>query len=651
MNRTRSTSLVLLLLTAAGYNAVADVSIQSFDNYTTGGNIAAFADPSAVITPGPTSWTVDLTGVSLPNYFGMHWDSVPSLDLSAETELVLDFTINPGSADTYATVVLDTGGNQNVYQSPSLGVGNHQFSISLSNPTNTVGSGADLSDVEFFQVQANSAGGTSPYSISFNDLLATSGGSGGGPIAVTKTNPQKVFMHYMPWFESPATLGGSDWGWHWEMNTRDPNVVDADGRRQIASHFYPLIGPYASSDPDVVEYHLLLMKYAGVDGVLIDWYGQQGSNGDVTRLLNNSNALINQTDDVGIEFGVEFEDRFARNINDARANMAYLRDNYFNKPNYIRTGPDDDPLVTVFGPITFETEAEWTSILSQAGEDVDLLPLWYEYSNAGAANADGEHSWVYEDEAQDNFLAHLENFYATRATLLDRVGGSAFPGFVDYYQEGGAGTSISFEIPHDDGQTLADTLALADEYSETLDFLQLVTWNDFGEGTIFEPTVEAGFDYLVQVQQFTGVAYGEAELQLIYDLYRARKDFSGTGPTQALLDQAAEHLAALEVEEARAILDAIFVPGDFDGDGDTDVGDLLVWQRQFGMTGLWPLSKLEADANADGVVDFDDLAFWRSGMATLTANAAATGLLVPEPSSAPLVLLAGVTFLTSWYRR
>ena len=79
----------------------------------------------------------------------------------------------------------------------------------------------------------------------------------GQPPAVTKTNPMKVYMHYMPWFDAPAP-GGTNWGLHWKMGTRNPNIVDATGKRQIASHFYPKIGPYESSDPDVIEYHMLL---------------------------------------------------------------------------------------------------------------------------------------------------------------------------------------------------------------------------------------------------------------------------------------------------------------------------------------------------------------------------------------------------------
>jgi hypothetical protein len=180
-------------------------------------------------------------------------------------------------------------------------------------------------------------------------LLATAAQA--QPAAVTKTNPLPVYMHYMPWFETPQTLGGSSWGYHWKFNNKNPNIVDAIGRRQIASHYYPLIGPYASRDPDVIEYHMLLMKYSGVDGVLIDWYGQQGSNSDVGSLLTNSNALVGKTDDFGLKFGVIMEDYFSTvtaspprtpDINKAKVNMAYLKNSYFNNPQYIRQNAGAD---------------------------------------------------------------------------------------------------------------------------------------------------------------------------------------------------------------------------------------------------------------------------------------------------------------------
>ena len=477
--------------------------------------------------------------------------------------------------------------------------------------------------------------------------------------SVPKTNPQKVYMHYMPWFETPATLGGSNWGYHWKFNNKNPNVVDAEGRRQIASHYYPKIGPYASSDPDVIEYHVLLMKLSGVDGLLIDWYGVQGVNGDVGSLLANSNALVGKVDDFGLKFGVVLEDRFSTvsignttpDINKAKANVAYLKNNYFNKPEYIRLGAGNDPLLLNFGPETFKTPgqapAQWTEILAEAGEDVSFLPLWYNKHLAGT-NADGEFAWIYED-ANDHLTYHQKNFDSFRAPTLGVAGGVAYPGFNDFYEEGGTGTVIGFEIPHNGGQTLADTLALAGQYQNNLDFVQLATFNDFGEGTMFEPTVETGFDYLAQVQQFTGVPYGQDELELVYKLYRLRKENAGNAAVQAQLGQASADLAALDIGSARAILDAIALPGDFDDDGDADGADFMKWQQQVGARGLFPLNSLAADGNADGVVDAADLEMLADNFG---ASAAPIGVVAshstPEPGGRQLTLMAT---LAVWFLR
>ena len=76
-----------------------------------------------------------------------------------------------------------------------------------------------------------------------------------------------VLAHHMPWYE--AKPFSKAWGWHWTMNRFDPEKRVND-RPEIASHFMPLIGPYDSGDPHVLEYHLLLMKLAGIDGVVVD---------------------------------------------------------------------------------------------------------------------------------------------------------------------------------------------------------------------------------------------------------------------------------------------------------------------------------------------------------------------------------------------
>src|SRR5215470_5926416 len=63
---------------------------------------------------------------------------------------------------------------------------------------------------------------------------------------VQKNYRPLIMVHYMPWYQTPATSGV--WGWHWTMDHFNPNLKDENGKQSIASHYYPLTGPYDSSD-------------------------------------------------------------------------------------------------------------------------------------------------------------------------------------------------------------------------------------------------------------------------------------------------------------------------------------------------------------------------------------------------------------------
>jgi hypothetical protein len=139
------------------------------------------------------------------------------------------------------------------------------------------------------------------------------------PKAVSKTNSTRVYMHYMPWFQSKDVSGY--WGSHWTMKNKNPETILDNGQREIASHYYPLIGPYDSKDLDVIQYHLLLMKYAGVDGVLIDWYGSHNVY-DYRPNLSGANALIDNIDDVGLQFGIVYEEFTAESVDQQTSKTA-----------------------------------------------------------------------------------------------------------------------------------------------------------------------------------------------------------------------------------------------------------------------------------------------------------------------------------------
>jgi len=376
------------------------------------------------------------------------------------------------------------------------------------------------------------------------------------PVNVTKTNTKPVYVHIMPWFDGPKTLGANNWGYHWKMQNKNPNViVDAGtGKRQIASHYYPEIGPYDSSDPDVIDYQLLLMKLSGVDGVLIDWYGTTGTVGDIASNLRNSDSIVNRSVPSGLKFALVIEDRFTGgNVTTQHNSMVYVRDNYFNKPNYIRYGTANDPLVGIFGPDQITGESNWTTILSGI-EDIEFLPLEYKGGDVGTANSDGEYAWPYQSPSTSDHLTQLENFYKFRAPGLKTAMGVLYPGFNDFYAQGETNGTSYFNIPHNGTTTLTQTVTLANTYTNRLDMLQVATWNDYGEGTMIEPTFEFGYTFLVKLQEYTGVSYTEDDLKQVTRYYKLRKQYPNDAAIKTKLNQVYKYFAALQIADAVALM-------------------------------------------------------------------------------------------------
>ncbi len=372
------------------------------------------------------------------------------------------------------------------------------------------------------------------------------------PVDVARENPMHIYVHYMPWFEDKNSSGEGSWSMHWTMTTRNPDNIDTAGNREIASHFYPLIGPYASSDPDLIEYHLLLMKYAGIEGILFDWYGASDIN-DYGSIRDNTEHMIDKLEEVGLKFAIVYEDRTIsaaleentelNRIFAAQEDMIYIENNYFSNPAYIHI--DSKPLLMVFGPEEFHTPTEWDEIIS-AFNEAPLFLILNGKSSETAPSSSGEYIWV------DN--TSLDTKYGTRNNFEYYMGG-AYPGFLDYYQEGGWGDGFSWSIDFNDGITFQNNMQKALDYS--IDYLQLITWNDFGEGTMIEPTIEFEFSLLEKVQGFAGIGYSLEELEGIHRLYDLRKANSSNADYQLQLDQCFFYFVSLQNQRAISLVDSL----------------------------------------------------------------------------------------------
>lgn len=364
----------------------------------------------------------------------------------------------------------------------------------------------------------------------------------------------QILVHYMPWYASKDFSGR--WGWHWTMNYFDPDTADEDGRRRIASHYYPLVGPYDSDDPDLLEYQVLLMKYAGIDGVIVDWYGIK-DHFDYAQVHRNTLHLVEYVKRAGLKFAVCYEDQTVRHMVNGGALeesegvahgkevMRWLEEHWFADEAYVRVA--GRPLLLVFGPQHFGDE-EWPALF----EGLELRPYFYTL-NRVQGGADGAFGWppVHggDTTGPEEWRAYLERLYAIDGR--DTAVGAAFPQFHDIYRQAELHESYGY-LDDEGGSVFGETLERARRAGVRL--IQAITWNDYGEGTVIEPTVEYGYRYVEEVQRFKGVPYGPDDLRLSVLLYELRKWGAEDSALQARLDEAAAFMYQGETEPAHEIL-------------------------------------------------------------------------------------------------
>ncbi|MEM9016795.1 MAG: alpha/beta hydrolase fold domain-containing protein, partial [Verrucomicrobiota bacterium] len=357
--------------------------------------------------------------------------------------------------------------------------------------------------------------------------------------------------HYMPWYGSKTERGKC--GYHWTMGPFDPDTSRWDGRGEVASQDYPLIGLYDSGDDDALEYHSLLLKIAGIEGVIIDWYGIR-DHYDYLALHNNTLQLIPHLEKAGLKFAICYEDQSIEHmvnsgnlekeqaLSHGKEVMAWMEQEWFSRDSYLKQ--NGQPVLLVFGPQYFEPE-QWKELRETFTTPTQFFTLPH---LAEKFDASGPFGWPPVSEGK---RPTVEQWTDSLAKLHKTEGGKisvAFPGFHDIYRQAGLHDSYGF-IDDRNGATFLESLDLA--LSSDAEIVQLATWNDFGEGTVIEPTWKFGYRFLDAVQARSGSIYTSGDLRLPIRFYRLRKEFAGDARIQETLDHLVDLVFKNEPEEAQ----------------------------------------------------------------------------------------------------
>ena len=287
------------------------------------------------------------------------------------------------------------------------------------------------------------------------------------------------------------------------------NLLYSGSTARIYAHLMLWFGPsnhmnvgYTSDDATQVHKQVTDMISRGLDGTIIDWYGQGATNQGFANINQATQYVMNEAaQHPGFFFAVMDDagslgscaktagcDVTQTLIND----LTYAYNNYENSPAYLRY--NNQPVVYFFG------EESYTIDWNRVRTSVPGNPLFI-FRNAGGfkyAQSNGAFSWVAPETVSSTdsmALNYLDNFDQTSLSYTsDYSLVSGYKGFNDTLAAWGSGRIISQNC----GQTWLQSIAQSAKYyssSKQMLGIQLVTWNDYEEGT----EIETGIDNCVAV--------------------------------------------------------------------------------------------------------------------------------------------------------
>ena len=259
---------------------------------------------------------------------------------------------------------------------------------------------------------------------------------------------------------------------------------------------------YVSSDTLQVQNQVNDMVSRSLDGAIIDWYGRGESNSHFISYDQASQQLMHQAElHPGFRFAIMHD---AVSLKNCAATVGcdvtqtliddlnYANVTYLGSPAYLQSG--GRPVFYFFGHELYTID--WTRV--RAGVAGNPMFIFENPSGFSQAQSSGGYAWVQPSTVTaTNPMAinYLDSYYKTALSLPALYSnGTAYKGFNDTLAAWGTGRIIDQQC----GQTWLKSMAEVGKYYSTTNQMlgiQLVTWNDYEEGT----EIESGIDNCVTV--------------------------------------------------------------------------------------------------------------------------------------------------------
>lgn len=265
-------------------------------------------------------------------------------------------------------------------------------------------------------------------------------------LGVPAARAGSVAIFYYAWYGTPARDGA--WQ-HWNQNGHRPPA-------DLYSRFYPARGAYSSSDPAVVNAQMAEIAAAGVDEVIVSWWGRGSAEDKRLPLVLAAARRHHVTPAIHLE---PYPGRSPATIVQDAAYLASLgiRDVFVYHPRDIAA-------------------ADWAAIHSQLPPSLRLFAGTELVGFAAAGRFDGFYTYDFINYGGAKFIRLCGQAHALHLLCAPSVG----PGY-DGVRAGEAPVLSGRR----DGQTYDNlwTAALAAHP----DLVTVTSYNEWGEGTEIEP--------------------------------------------------------------------------------------------------------------------------------------------------------------------
>lgn len=314
-------------------------------------------------------------------------------------------------------------------------------------------------------------------------------------------------MEFHLWWSTPfqGPLQNRVWSkWTWSSDNCDPRLaVGPAWRRRLSSSALPLIGPYSSSDPEVMRWQLRCAKAAGIDALQIQLFPTQSegtSFGQEEAFAHMLDIAAQEKMPIYIHDEVQFRKPPASTPLIMEKRIVYAINKFGSHPGYFRW--NGKPAYSFQYWRRFISEPDMALMLKQASTQIPG-GIHFMVNGGGAValrqipdvgslivTGNSNQLRTYNDRSGNLDWSGIDKRLADAAQTRQAgpfkpSGYWAYAGFDAAAQQNGKGRWLSR------GNNLSTLAAVVERYlKEKPDFLMLSSWNDWNENTALEPSLD-----------------------------------------------------------------------------------------------------------------------------------------------------------------